>query len=163
MPAAWVAVDVRFSHLDAKYDDYFARDNFKNTSAFLPPDAPLEDLSGNYLSRSPKNTLSIGANFTTHIGRFGLGKLQLRVEGFYSDKLYFREFNLPIEEQPSYHTYNAFLTIDSANEHYSFALFSKNIGDERYQLGQIAFDAVRYRGAYYAPPRTVGASLSMRY
>jgi len=102
-------------------------------------------------------------NFFANIDRFGLGTAQLRIEGFYSDKFYFREFNQPIEEQPSYHTYNAFLTVDSANDMFSVSVFAKNIADERYQVGQIGFDAVLYRGAYYAPPRTVGASLSMRY
>ena len=163
MPVEWASLDAEYSHLDATYDDYEARDNFKNTSAFLPPDAPIEDLSGNYLSRSPKNTLNVGANFFANIDRFGLGRMQVRVEAFYSDKLYFREFNIPIEKQPSYHTYNAFLTIDSANEKFSVSIFAKNIGDELYQVGQIGFDAVKYRGAYYAPPRTVGASISMRY
>jgi len=163
IPVEWVSLDAEYSYLDATYDDYEARDNFQNTSAFLPPDAPIEDLSGNYLSRSPKNTLNVGANFFANINRFGLGRLQLRVEGFYSDKLYFREFNLPIEKQPSYHTYNAFLTVESANEKFSVSVYAKNIGDELYQVGQIGFDAVKYRGAYYAPPRTVGASISMRY
>ena len=163
MPAEWVALDAEYSYLDATYDEYDARDNFKNSSPFLPPDAPLEDLSGNYLSRSPENTLNIGANLFADIDRFGLGRMQFRVEAFYSDKLYFREFNLPIEKQPSYHTYNAFLTVESANEKYSVSLYAKNIDNERYMVGQIGFDAVLYRGAYYAPPRTVGASVSMRY
>ncbi|MFA5941595.1 MAG: TonB-dependent receptor [Sinimarinibacterium sp.] len=162
VPATWLTVDAEYSYLDAVYKDYMARDNFNNSHVAVQ-DGPIEDLSGNRLSRSPKHTVSIGATFSTDIDRFGLGTARFRVEGYYSDDVYFREFNRPIEKQDAYRTANAFLSIDSAGEMFSLSMFAKNITDARYQVGQISFDSVYYRGAYFAPPRTLGASLSVKF
>lgn len=166
-PMHWFTVDAQYSYLDATYDEYFARDNFLNTNA-TSNDAPIEDLSGNRLSRSPENSLNVGLTFLydlrgVGIGeKLGLGDARFRVEGFYSDEVHFREFNRPEEMQESYSTYNAFLSITSRDEVYTLSVFAKNLGDERYVVGQIPFDSVKYRGYYYAPPRTVGASLTIR-
>lgn len=167
-PATWLAIDTQYSYLDATYDEYFARDNFLNTSV-ISNDAPIEDLSGNTLSRSPKNSVNLGLTFFYYLGQsgfgeaLGLGNAQFRIEGFYSDEVHFREFNRSVEVQDAYSTYSAFLSVSSRNEMYSLSVFAKNIGDERYAVGQIPFDSVQYRGIYYAPPRTLGATLSIKF
>jgi len=161
-PVDWLSLDAQYAYLDASYGSYMARDNFNNTTVFTA-DAPMEDLSGHRLSRSPENSLNLGATLTAAVDRFGLGLAHFRIDGSYTDDVYFREFNRPIEMQQAYSIYNAFLSLDSADEKFSLSLFAKNIGDERYQVGQISFDSVYYRGAYYGPPRTLGASFSLKF
>jgi len=162
IPSTWLTLNAQYSFLDATYDEYMARDNFKNTNVFVQ-DAPVEDLSGKRLSRSPRHSANLGVTLSTDIGRFGLGMARFRLEGSYTDDIYFREFNLPIEQQEAYYTFDAYLSVDSANEKLSLSFFGKNLGDERYQVGQIPFDTIKYYGAYYGPPRTIGASLSLKW
>lgn len=158
----WLVLDLQYSYLDAHYDTYFAVDNFKNTSV-ISGDAPVEDLSGNRLSRAPQNSVSLGVTFNIPIDHFGIGMAQFRLEGHYSDEVYFREFNADIEKQEEYSTYSAFLSVNSMEDKYTLSLFAKNIGDEHYQVGQIPFDTIKYRGAYIAPPKTVGASIAINF
>lgn len=161
-PVHWFTLDAQYSYLDATYDEYITQDNFKNINVIVGG-APDEDLSGNSLSRSPKHSLNMGLNFTYNINQYHLGYLRFRIEGFYSDKVYFREFNEPMDRQDSYSTYGAFLSLYSEDDKYSLSVFGKNLGDERYLVGIVPFDTVRYRGGYYAPPRTWGASVTARY
>lgn len=168
VPVAWLAIDAQYSYLDATYDEYFAQDNFLN-STVIASDAPIEDLSGNTLSRSPKNSLNLGLTFSYYLGQtgwgeaLGLGNARFRIEGFYSDEVHFREFNRAEEIQDAYSTYSAFLSISSENERATLSVFARNIGDERYAVGQVPFDSVQYRGLYYAPPRTLGATLAFKF
>lgn len=158
----WLALDAQYSYIDARYDSYIAVDNFKNSSV-IAGDAPPENLSGNYLSRAPKNSVNLGVTFIVPVDRFGIGMAQFRIEGFYSSDVYFREFNRDIETQQEYSTWNAFLSFDSSDDRMTVSFFAKNIDDTRYQVGQIPFDTIKYYGAYYAPPKTVGASLALRF
>jgi iron complex outermembrane recepter protein len=158
-PSFWFALDAQYSYLDTEYTEYFSRDGYRNTTILIN-DAPLEDLSGNKLSRSPENSVNIGSTFFLPIQKFGLSMAQLRLEMYYSDELYFREFNRDIERQEAYTLYNAYLSIASESDRYKLNLFVKNITDEDYQVGQLPMDIVKYRGGYYAPPKTYGASFS---
>jgi iron complex outermembrane recepter protein len=160
-PSAWLKVDLTYSYLDATYDNYFSVDHFNDTSV-IQADAPVENLKGNRLSRSPENSFNIGATFTLDINRYYLGLMSLRLEGYYSDDVYFREFNRDNERQEAYSTYNAFLSLSSTDDLVTLSVFAKNLGDERYLVGEIPFDTVKYKGGYYAPPRTLGATLSLR-
>lgn len=157
----WLMLDAQYSYLDARYDSYQAVDGFNNPSVLESSD-PV-DLSGNYLSRAPKNTINVGVTFLLPIDKFGIGMAQFRVEGFYSSDVYFREFNADIEKQEQYSTWNAFLSFDSSDDKMTLSFFAKNIDDEHYQVGQIPFDTIKFRGAYLAPPKTVGASLAVRF
>lgn len=159
IPTHWLSVDAQYSFLDTEYTEYQSRDGYRNSTIFSD-DAPLEDLAGNKLSRSPEHSVNLGATFFIPIEKLGIGLAQLRLEVFYSDELYFREFNREEERQDAHTLYNAFLSLKSTNENWEMKLFAKNITDEDYLVGQLPMDIAKYRGGYYAPPRTYGASLS---
>ncbi len=157
--ADWLTLDARASYLDAEFDEYFQADPFRNSSG-LAGDAPTEDLSGKRLNRSPKYTLGGGVSLedTFALTRFA-SRARLRVEGFYSDEFFFREFNRPEDRQEAYGTLDAFAEVRWWDDHMGLRFVAKNLTDTRYLAGLLPLGTFYYRGGYYAPPRTFGAAL----
>ncbi len=162
LPTSWFALDAQYSYLDTEYKEFSSRDGYKNSST-ASNDAPLEDLSGNELSRAPRHSVNLGATFFAPLQRFGLGMAQLRLEAYYADEHYFREFNAPEEHQDDYTLYNVYLSLTAIDDRVRLNLFGKNLTDEDYMVGQLPMDIVKYRGGYYAPPKTYGASLTFTW
>ena len=162
----WFSIDLSPTFLDSSFDDFFEADPFKNSSP-LSSDAPVEDLSGRSLTRSPKFTLrgGIDVDDTSSLlhGLMArvpwLSSLRLRVEGFYSTHVFFREFNTPEDRQDAWGTLDAFVELRWWDDHMGLRFVAKNLTDTRYLTGQLPLGALFYRGGYYAPPRTFGGEI----
>jgi len=162
----WFSLDLSPTFLHSAFHDFSEADPFKNSSP-LSSDAPVEDLSGRSLTRSPKFTLrgGIDVDGTSYALRGlmarapWLSSLRFRVEGFYSTHVFFREFNAPEDRQDAWGTMDAFVEPRWWNDHMGVRFIAKNLTDTRYLTGQLPLGALFYRGGYYAPPRTFGGEI----
>ena len=86
-------LDFALSYLDAEYDEFITDDP-------TIPGLTAEDLAGKDLTNSPNWTLNIGAEYQIDLG--GMGTLTPRVNFYFNDDMYLREFNKPIDKQDSF-------------------------------------------------------------
>lgn len=158
--------------LDARLTDAFTLDfyvtyleaEFEKFDTFEPnrPQEGEKDLSGNSLPNAPELTWNLGLTYTLPLAA---GDLTLRGELSWVDDIYFTEFNNTDAFQESYALGNASVRYTSAADVWSVEAWIKNIGDEDVKANNIvaaplfAFPQV---GALY-PPRTFGATLSLRF
>ena len=76
-------LELAYSYLDAVYDD------FVNLNG-LNPQLGFQQLKGNYLNHSPRNSLSIGLNYSKEFTR---GKLILQLDSILGEKQPSKELN----------------------------------------------------------------------
>lgn len=157
--AAWSpdehwTVNANLSLLDATYDEFFNTDG-------LAPELGLQDLSGNRLNYSPKASGNIGVQYRTDPLAFG--RLTARAELYLSSKLYFREFNLPLDSQDAYGRLNLNLIWDSPDERYTLRAWATNLTDEAYLSTMGTSDNFGARFINWAPPRQYGLELTARF
>ena len=152
---AHVRINANGTLLDAKYGDGFFNTDTLNFGA------GVQDLSGKRLNRSPKRSGSIGLEYRTSMT--GYGRFSLRGDLYASSRIYFREFNAPLDSQGSYSVVNLNLIWDSPDERLRARLYVTNLGNSAYlaQLG--ASDAYGARFVAYAPPRQVGVELKANF
>ncbi len=145
------------SFLDTEYTD------FKNTNPTTG--AVTADYSGNSFVRSPRNVVSLGADYTLPLDI--PGKLVASGDVSYRDKEYFladrqSSADEPLN-QPHYTLANSRLTWFSADEKLSVTGFVNNLTDRRYQVhGRPNGTAGQYV-ITYGDPRTVGLSVTSRF
>jgi iron complex outermembrane receptor protein len=145
------------SFLDTEYTD------FKNTNPTTG--AVTGDYSGNSFVRSPRNVVSLGADYTIPL-QVG-GKLVAGGDVSFRDKEYFlADRQSSADEtlsQPHYTLANARLTWFSPDDKLSVSGFVNNLTDRRYQVhGRPNGTAGQYV-ITYGDPRTVGLSVTSRF
>ncbi|MBI6939762.1 TonB-dependent receptor [Pseudomonas putida] len=145
------------SFLDTEYTD------FKNTNPTTG--AVTGDYSGNSFVRSPRNVVSLGADYTIALD-IG-GKLVAGGDVSFRDKEYFLADRQSSADatltQPHYTLANTRLTWFSANDKLSVTGFVNNLTDRRYQVhGRPNGTAGQYV-ITYGDPRTVGLSVTSRF
>ena len=86
-------IDLALSYLDAEYDEFITDDP---TIGGLT----AEDLSGKNLASSPNWTFNIGAEYEFNLG--DMGTLTPRINFYFNDDMFLREFNKPVDKQDSY-------------------------------------------------------------
>lgn len=142
--------------LDATFDEFVSTDGLR-AEVGAPPN---EDLSGNRLPRTPKWTASLGAEKAWLIDEFG--ELTLRAEIFHSAGFYFRPFNRPGDRQSAYTVGNLYVTLEAESGVFARA-YLKNATNERYIQELISSEVAGDREGNYAPPRTFGVDLGVRF
>jgi len=160
LEAAWkptehLTFNATVSLLDAQYGK-----GFTNTDT-LNKGLGVQNLAGKRLNRAPETSGSLGAEYRTSMMSFG--RLSFRADIYGSSRIYFREFNTPLDSQPSYQVINLNIVWDSPDGKLTGRLFADNAGDENYlaQLG--AADAFGARFSTWAPPRQIGVELKARF
>jgi iron complex outermembrane receptor protein len=146
--------NANLSLLDARYDAFLNTDG-------LDPARGLQDLSGNRLNYSPKASGNVGVQYQSDPRAFG--RLTARAELYLSSKLYFREFNLPLDRQDGYGRLNLSLTWDSPDERYSARAWATNVTDEAILSTMGTSDNFGARFINWAPPRQFGLELTGRF
>lgn len=174
-PTDSLSINAGLTYLDAQYDEFTDSDSFGVICAIpgqcptIPyvPTALPQDLSGNKLARSPEWTFNLGAENRFDLGGDGLfGALTVRGEAYYTDEMYFRQFNEAWDRQDSYWLFNAFVTLESADEMWALRAYAKNIGDEDYVVSQFSNASPLGNSAtlgIFGAPRTVGIELVGRF
>ncbi|MGW7771616.1 TonB-dependent receptor [Pseudomonas machongensis] len=146
------------SFLDTEYTD------FKNVNPSTG--AVTADYSGNSFVRSPRNVVSLGADYTLPLDV--PGRVVAGGDVSFRDKEYFladRQSSGADEtlSQPHYTLANARLSWFSADDKLSVTGFVNNLTDRRYQVhGRPNGTAGQYV-ITYGDPRTVGLSVTSRF
>ncbi|MDB3991261.1 TonB-dependent receptor plug domain-containing protein [Gammaproteobacteria bacterium] len=143
-------LELAYSYLDAVYDD------FVNLNG-LSPQFGFQQLKGNYLNHSPRNSLSIGLNYSKE---FTKGKLILQLDSIFRSKTHFTEFNDYAQE--SYSVFNLNVVWDNASDDLRFKIYAKNLTNEEYLTGFLNSASNGGRFGNYSHPRVFGIEISSK-
>ena len=150
-PAPGLTFELFGTYLNAEYKRFNSgdyRQGFK-----------VVNLAGNRLSNAPEFSFRAGANYDLPIG--GSGKLNLRADINWQDRVYFTEFNNADATQAPYALINAGLKYTAENGKWSVDVWGRNLADKLVFTNNIItaplFNSVRVGSV--APPRTYGVTL----
>jgi len=143
-------LELAYSYLDAVYDD------FVNLNG-LNPQLGFQQLKGNYLNHSPRNSLSIGLNYSKE---FTKGKLILQLDSIFRSRTHFTEFNDYAQE--SYSVFNLNVVWDNASDDLRFKIYAKNLTNQEYLTGFLNSASNGGRFGNYSHPRVFGIEISSK-
>lgn len=144
------------------------RARFENFSYFSPIIAQTIDNSGNNQLRSPDFSTSLAVDYLVPMS---IGELRLRGDYYMQTRTYFNDGNFDGNYgtfQPAYELFNARISFEPAGGNWEFALWGRNLGDERYCSNIIVWtlDNTPNGGTGTcspADPRTYGVSVDFRF
>lgn len=143
-------IDFYGTYLSAEYEEFINGD-YANGFA-------LADLSGNTLPNAPEYTAKLGVTWETVLGN---GTLRIHGEGYYSDEVYFTEWNRDDAYQDSYELFNAHVDYEFADGAWLVSVWGRNITDEEVFSNNIItaplYDSLRVGSVL--PPGTYGATV----
>lgn len=150
LPANSFMLTGSLSYLDARYTDTLMVEN----SAGI-----LVDANGNYLPHAPKWKFVFGPQYGFALKDYGI--VTLRGDLSWTDDQYFFSHNDQV--QKAYTLVNGVVRFETYNGRWSFALYGKNLTDEKYftQMGPLfgANDVI----AQPAAPMTFGLQVTWKY
>lgn len=147
-------VNASYAYIHARYDEFMNVDG-------LNPAAGLQDLSGNLLNASPKQSGNLTVSYVTD--DYSWGKLTAAVSLSHRSRTFFREFNAKEDSQAAFTLANVFLVWNNPDETYQVRLYAKNITDEAYYQALAAEGVLGSRTGYWAPPRQIGFEVNARF
>jgi iron complex outermembrane receptor protein len=115
--------DGSFAYIDGVYDQLLAFDPLDQ--AFT---GGVVDYSGNNLPRTPEFTYNLGVTGYWDMAHRGI--LKARLEGSYTDEMFYEFTNRPEVKVEEYYNLNFRLMWTSADEQYSAELYGTNLTDE---------------------------------
>lgn len=139
-----------FDYLHGEYDEFLSGDN-------------ATELAGKTLSRSPKYSWYLAAQYTLPLG--SADELQMRLDYASRDELFITPENRPLDEIESYALLNARITYQAASN-LSVSLFGKNLTDEEYKLHTFDIDSITRNNigaSVYGDPRTWGVTVGYQF
>jgi len=171
VPVTDLHLRANVSLIDAKYD------KFPNAPAALPnpvtvvppgytclPPLPvtaggnktctIANAEGNTMIRSPRTTVSVGANYTIAVPN---GKVNADLSYYYNSGYFYEADNRL--RQPSYGLVNAQLSWLSPDERYAVRLWGRNLSDEVYYTN--ISSSIGDNGTW-AAPRTYGVTFEVK-
>jgi iron complex outermembrane receptor protein len=147
-------LDVAATYLNAKYKSFLQGD-YRQGFATV-------DLSGNNLQNAPKYSGHLGLTYGIPVG--SAGKVSLRGETVFSDRVYFTEFNNADASQGSYALLNFNARYEPADGHWAVTAWVRNATDKLVQANNIVtaplYSSVRV--GTLMPPRTYGLSINLK-
>jgi iron complex outermembrane receptor protein len=153
-PAAGLTLELFGTYLNAKYRQFengYYRANFATVS-----------LAGNTLDNAPEFSFRAGANYDLPISI--PGKINLRGDVTWQDRVYFTEFNNADATQAPYALVNAGIGYTSEDKHWSLDIWGRNLTDHFIFSNNIItaplYNSVRV--GTVAPPRTYGVTLGVK-
>lgn len=142
------------SYINAVYSNFFNTDG-------LNPQLGLQNLKGKLLDNSPRESGSVGIAYRSD--EYSFGRLTGRLDANYSSRVYFREFNEPIDSQAPYGLVNLGLLWDSPNQRYSARLYVNNLTNQAYAQAMGDSTSVGTRFVTWGAPRQVGAEFKVSF
>ncbi len=121
------------------------------------------DLDGNSLQNSPELSLSLGAQYTLFLPSDHT--LDLRVDYYWQDDMYSRNFNAPNDKVESWDVWNAQANLMSSDQSWYVRAFVKNIADDDHVVGQYVTDASSglFTNVFAIEPRTYGIAVGYNW
>ena len=154
-PAPGLTIELFGTYLNAKYKNFNSGD-YRQGFAVV-------SLAGKRLSNAPAWSARAGADYDLPIG--GSGKLNLRGDVNWQDRVYFTEFNNSDATQAPYALVNAGLKYTSAQGRWSVDVWGRNLANKLVFTNNIItaplFSSVRVGSV--APPRTYGVTLGVDF
>jgi len=155
-PIGGLALDGSVAFIDATFDEYFDEDPSDPTDT-------VQDLSGNRISKTPEWTVKLGAQYTVDMGDWGF--LTPRIDFYWQDEYYARQFNKPVDLVDGYSKTDVKLIYESPEGKWYAQLFVRHIEDNEVvvardvssgQFGSLIRDNL-------ASPRTVGFMVGVKF
>ena len=149
-----------FSHINAKYTQFL-------TSQAVAGVPTIVDVSNQrFFQNTPKNSANLRASYDIPVPIMGrAGTATVSASASYKDDTYQFEY-ASILDQPGYTLYDLSVLWTSANGKIRAGLHGKNLGNEKYRTGGYFFPTLGNEGtltAFYGNPRTVSATLEVRF
>jgi iron complex outermembrane receptor protein len=151
-------------YIDGEFNEYMSNTVVANPT---PPPATIVvpiDLSGSAaLQNTPDMTASLSFTYSLPVAN---GLLAFTPSAAYRGDSQMFEFANPVLDQGEYTLYNASLTWTSDNDRWRLGLHGQNLSDERYRVGGYNFPGATFGNSiigFYGPPRTVTASVEVRF
>ena len=143
------------TYLDARYTNFTTGDYRQGFA--------LVNLKGNHLSNAPEFTVRGGANYDIPLG--SAGKVNVRGDVNWQDRVYFTEFNNADATQASFASVNAGIRYTTASGRWSLDFWGRNLTDHFIITNNIIsaplYSSVRVGSL--APPRTYGVTASVNF
>ena len=150
-------VSANYAYLDATYSSYVTAEG--------------NDLSGNRLTRSPKNSFNFSMNYSREIG--GWGRITLQGDYSYRDEIFFNPDNYRLDDgrilvgDGNRSLVDAYIALQFIEQGLEVKAWGKNLTDERYRVhgidGRGPFNLSDNAAVIYGMPRTYGLTLTWRY
>jgi iron complex outermembrane recepter protein len=154
LPAPAWELSFNATLLDARYTEFV---NADNTEAVIG--AQDQDLSGNYLNRSPKFAGGLALQYRETLDRFGA--LSLRAEARHTSRTWLREFNNETDFQKAVTLYDAYASWSSPRDVWTLRAFGKNLSDKPVLAGFLG--VAGYKTATFQLPRTYGLEIGYSF
>jgi outer membrane receptor for ferric coprogen and ferric-rhodotorulic acid len=118
-----------------------------------------QDLGGNSLPNSPEHTVKLGAAYTFPFNSLA-GNVMIRLDYYWQDDMYAREFNTIGDEIDSWDQINLSLIYESTDGKWSGRFWARNLADEDNITGHYLTSDTSgfYRNYFLTEPRIFGAS-----
>lgn len=142
------------SYIHAVYTDFSNIDG-------LNPQLGLQNLNGRTLNNAPRAAADLSLAYRTDALSFG--RLTFRVDSSYRSRIYFREFNAPIDSQSPYGLVNLTLVWDSPDDRYQARLYATNLLNQAYVAGMGDSTSIGTRYVSWGSPRQVGLELLAKF
>ena len=157
LPTANLRLEATLGLLDTEFKDYTSQDPARPAAVF-----GAFDLAGNELTQAPEYTLNLAAEYLLPLGA---GDVTFRFDARFVGDVWLSVYNLDHMQQPSYEWFDASIQYRSRSDRWGVAAFVNNIGDEDViNAALIASGLVGFPiNGSFAPPRTYGFSVDMRF
>lgn len=157
--------DFSGSYLHARFKHFISGDSVRPQGDGVTVDEfgnPAFNLAGKTLPQSPTFSGKFGASAFLKAGN---GKVTLRGEAVYTDKIYFTPFNQNTVSVGARARFNASLTYTTHDERWEFAINAKNLADKvRITNGFVSTTAVgAVVNGYLEAPRTADFSATLKF
>ncbi|MFK8050664.1 MAG: TonB-dependent receptor [Halioglobus sp.] len=132
-------------------------------AGFSVSDGFNNDLSGNALQNSPELSFSLGAQYTFYLPQ--RHSLSVRLDYYWQDEMYARNFNKPVDKIDSWDVWNAQANLVSAEGSWYVRAYVKNINDDDNLVGQFLSDASSglFTNVFAIEPRTYGLAVGYNF
>ncbi|WP_366484387.1 TonB-dependent receptor [Brevundimonas sp.] len=165
-PTSALTLNASLSYIDAKFDQFLAYipTASGNTSCPTLPGCVVDVSSQRHFQNTPEWTGSIGATYNWFMANGSSIAFipSVAYRGAYQQF----ETPSPLLDQGAYWMYDASIVWTSSNDRLTFGVHGKNLGDERYRVGGYSFPGALTGDSiigFYGPPRTVTATLSLKF
>lgn len=159
--------DLNASWLDAKFDEFFTRDDARPT--FLPDSATINgvvvqgiQLAGNALPNSPKYSASGGAYYDIPVDG---ATVTLGARYDWKSRVYFSEFNIPVSSQKAIGKLNLSARYVSADGRWNASIFALNVTNRQVKENVVVVSSLigSLGVTRYQPARQIGASVGYKF
>jgi len=155
LPLEGLTITGGLSYIEPEYDEFEAID---------PDTGELEDLSDRPFTNVPEWTANLMAQYLCDLDN--AGSIRLRGDMSYKDDIFYSDDDQSASFErlhaDSYTIYNAGVTYISADEHWEFGVFGRNLSDEREIRGGFGVDAFGTTTVSFTEPRRYFVSVRYR-